>query len=69
MKLHMARIFALLLVVLLLVGCVPQGPDSSEKLLNGVELIDYTIVYSPEATDYCQRAAQYIQKQILRTFW
>lgn len=64
MKLRMSRVLAVLLIVLLLVGCMPDGPDSSDKLLNGVELINYTIVYSPEAPDYCERAAKYLQKEI-----
>lgn len=66
MKTCFARILALLLVMLLFVGCslLEIPPDSSDKLLNGVELIDYTIVYSADAPDYCERAAKYIQKEI-----
>ena len=66
MKTCLTRILALLLVMMLFVGCslLEIQPDSSDKLLNGVELIDYTIVYSTEAPDYCERAAKYIQKEI-----
>lgn len=64
MKSLAMRISAVFLILLLLAGCAFSGPDSSDKLLNGVELIDYTIVYSPDAPDYCKRAAEYIQKQI-----
>lgn len=62
MKAKWIRILALTLVVLLLVGCTPK---KAEKTLNGVDISQYTIVYSQEAPDYCQRAAEYIQAQIL----
>lgn len=66
MKLYTVRVLAILLTLCLLVGCSlwETGPDSSDKLLNGIELIDYTIVYSADAPDYCERAAKYIQKEI-----
>ncbi len=62
MKLKWTRILALTLVVLLLAGCAPK---KAGKTLNGVDISRYTIVYSQEAPDYCQRAAEYIQVQIL----
>lgn len=66
MKTRATRILAILLVAFLLAGCSfwETEPDSSDKLINGVELIEYTIVYSADAPDYCRRAAQYIQKEI-----
>ena len=63
MKTKVARIVLLLLVVTVLVGC---GPNKEQKTLNGVDVSKYTIVYSEEAPDYCQRAAEYIQAQILQ---
>lgn len=67
MKSYTIRFFVVLVALCLLVGCSlwdSGKPDSSDKLLNGVELIDYTIVYSADTPDYCQRAALYIQKEI-----
>lgn len=49
----------LLLALLLCAGC------GSRTTLNGHDLSEYTIVYSAEAPDYCQRAAEYIQAQVL----
>ena len=63
MKLRSARIVLLLLVVAMLAGCAPK---KAEKTLNGVDISQYTIVYSQSAPDYCQRAAEYIQVQILQ---
>ena len=51
--------FAVLLVLVLCVGC------SGKTTLNGTDISAYTIVYAPDAPDYCQRAATYIQRQIL----
>ena len=61
MKLRSARIVLLLLVVVMLAGCAPK---KAAKTLNGVDISQYTIVYSQDAPDYCQRAAEYIQAQI-----
>ena len=47
-------------IVLLFAGC-----GAPETILNNTELSAYTIVYSAEAPDYCQRAAAYIHDQIL----
>ena len=62
MKSKWTRILALTLMVLLLAGCAPK---KAGKTLNGVDISQYTIVYSQDAPDYCQRAAEYIQAQIL----
>lgn len=51
--------FTLLFALILCSGC------SSKATLNGTDLSEYTIVYAPNAPDYCQRAAAYIQQQIL----
>lgn len=48
----------LLLVLALCTGC------GSKVTLNSRDLSDYTIVYDPAAPDYCQRAAEYIQREI-----
>ena len=61
MKLRFARIVLVLQVMIMLAGCASK---SGEKTLNGVDISQYTIVYSQEAPDYCQRAAEYIQAQI-----
>lgn len=61
MKSRVTRVVLLLLVAALLAGC---GPKKNERSLNGVDISQYTIVYSQEAPDYCQRAAEYIQGQI-----
>lgn len=61
MKSRFVRIVLLLLVLTMLTGCAPK---KNEKSLNGVDISQYTIVYSQEAPDYCQRAAEYIQAQI-----
>lgn len=63
MKSKLTRILALVLTVLLLAGCAPK---KAAKTLNGVDISKYTIVYSQDAPDYCQRAAEYIQAQILQ---
>ncbi len=62
MKSFWLRITAIVLVLLLLTGC---GPLVGNATLNGAALDQYTIVYSQSAPDYCQRAAEYIQKEIL----
>lgn len=63
MKTKITRIFSLFLVALLLVGCGAAGAKG--KTLNGIDISQYTIVYAQEAPDYCQRAAEYIQAQVL----
>ena len=65
----MKRVFAFLLVVIMMAG-IFAGCDKKENTpktasLNGRELKEYTIVYSQDAPDYCQRAAAYIQSQVL----
>lgn len=66
MKSKWTRVLALTLMVLLLVGCGKNSaaPDAVPTL-NGVALQEYFIVYSPDAPDYTQRAAEYIQSQIM----
>lgn len=59
---HLARVFVLLLVVaLLLPGCTTKN----QTTLNGTDISQFTLVYSQTAPDYCQRAAEYIQAQVL----
>ena len=59
----MKRILSFLLSVLL-VAVMFAGCAGGQKL-NGVNIADYTIVYSDDAPDYCKRAAEYIAAQIL----
>lgn len=72
----MKRVLAFLLAVVMMTGVfagcgkkdntagtTPNAPEIAS--LNGRELKEYTIVYSQNAPDYCQRAAAYIQSQVL----
>lgn len=63
MKYRIFRVIALLLAVVMLAGCGPIG--GSKTTINGVDISEFTIVYSQHAPDYCQRAAEYIQEKIL----
>lgn len=61
MKTALTRIVLLCIVLsLLCAGCAFGQPK-----LNNIPLGDFTIVYDPDAPDYTQRAAQYLQAQIL----
>lgn len=62
MRSRISRVLVFVMIVALLMGC---GTKKNEKSLNGVDIAQYTIVYSQEAPDYCQRAAEYIQAEIL----
>ncbi len=69
MKIKTAAIILLSLFLLVsLISCTSSKDETpvpqTDKVLNGVDLKDYTIVYSEEAPDYNLRAAQYIQKTI-----
>lgn len=64
MKKHISRILLLAIIAALLLGCAPKK-NNIGKSLNGVDISQYTIVYSFEAPDYCKRAAEYIQAKIL----
>ena len=59
MKSTLIRILALMIILVLFTGC------GSSQSINGVDISEYTIVYSQDAPDYCQRAAEYIQTEIL----
>jgi hypothetical protein len=59
MKKVLFRVAAVLMILVLFTGC-----GASAQSINGVDLRKYTIVYSADAPDYCQRAAEYIQSQI-----
>ena len=62
MKSILTKLVALCLIAALLcTGCSLFGGTT----LNGTDISQYTIVYSQSAPDYCQRAAAYIQGQIL----
>lgn len=61
MKSGFTRVLLVLLIIVMLAGCTPER---AEKTINGVDISQYTIVYSQDAPDYCQRAAEYIQAQI-----
>lgn len=67
MKTKLTCMAALFLALLLLAGCGGKNavPPDAVPTLNGVALPEYFIVYSPDAPDYTQRAAEYIQSQIL----
>lgn len=62
MKFRVFRVIALLLVVVMLAGCGPIG--GSKTTINGVDISEFTIVYSQHAPDYCQRAAEYIREKV-----
>ena len=66
MKSITIRIFALLLILAVFAGCgtKPAAP-AAQTTLNGTDISQFTVVYSQESPDYCQRAAEYIQAQIL----
>lgn len=61
----MKRVIALILsaaaLICLLCGCSLSGAAT----INNVKLSDYTIVFDGSAPDYCRRAAEYLQSQIL----
>lgn len=71
MKKRLLPTLALVLTILMLVGCVPanmETPVTEPKptaYLNGIAIEEFTIVYDETAPDYCQRAASYIQAEIL----
>lgn len=54
----MALVLTLAALLVLCTGC-------SATTLNGVDLSKYTLVYDQDSPDYCLRAAEYIQQQIL----
>ncbi len=54
-------LFLILSFVFSLISC-----DFSSSYINGVNLKNYSIVYSEEDYDYSKRAAEYIQAEILR---
>ena len=59
----MKRLIAILILLAMLlsaVGCVKP----SKSFLNGVNLNEFTIVYSEDDADYSMRAAEYIKDQI-----
>ena len=58
----MKRLLACFLILVLTLGLF--AGCNGRATLNGVPLKKYTIVYSADAPDYCQRAAEYIQKEI-----
>ena len=58
----MKKILCLVLVLSFLIALV--SCDSSASLINGVNLKNYSIVYSEEDHDYSKRAAEYIQDKI-----
>ena len=63
MKTSQIRLTALVLVLAtVLVLCAGCG---SATTINGVGIDKYTLVYDQDSPDYCQRAAEYIQQQIL----
>ena len=62
MKTSQIRLTALVLVLAtVLVLCAGCGGAT----INGVSLDKYTLVYDQDSPDYCLRAAEYIQQQIM----
>ena len=61
----MKKLLAILLTLSILISLtackITKDPDS---FLNGVNLEEYSIVYSADAPDYNKRAAEYIAEQI-----
>ena len=67
MKNKLICLFLILAILMSFVGC---NKDEGEKpkadtFINGVNVGDYSIVYSDEDYDYSKRAAEYIKDQIL----
>lgn len=63
MKRLSLRLICLLIVLSLTVSLLPGCVFGAT--LNGINIEEYTIIYDENATDYCLRAAQYLQAQIL----
>ena len=60
MKSWICRILVLCMVLLLFTGC-----GGSKTTINGIDISEYTLVYDQNAPDYCLRAAEYIQAEIM----
>ncbi len=74
-KVIIKRVLPFLLALVLCVGCQQKAPEQPQdngaeeenlevRLLNGVSIEEYAIVYSDADPDYSLRAAQYIQSEI-----
>ena len=65
----MKKLICLILMlsfIVSLVGCKKSSDEgNSNSTINGVNIKNYSIVYSDEDYDYSKRAAQYIQSQVL----
>lgn len=61
MKRVIAMVLSVAALICLLCGCSLSGSAT----LNGVKIDKFTIVYDEAAPDYCRRAAEYLQAQIL----
>ena len=54
-----------IIVVCLVLTMLCTGCAFGQPKLNNIPLADFTIVYSQDAPDYTQRAAEYLQTQIM----
>lgn len=61
----MKRFFSALLTIFLLLSLLGGCSLSGTPKLNSVKLSDYTIIYDGSSLDYCRRAAEYLQTEIL----
>lgn len=59
----MKKILALLLLLSMLLTLIGCGKPS-KSFINGENLENFSIVYSPDDTDYARRAAEYIKNEI-----
>ncbi len=64
MKKTIALLLTLLLTLSVCVSCGTEPQKTSDATLCGVDIADYTIVYSASAPDYNQTAAEYIRDSI-----
>ncbi len=65
MKKVLTVTLTLALVLVLLASCGTDAPKKTGATLNGVDISEYTIIYSAKEPDYNKNAAEYLQARIL----